>query len=103
MCVIAGATGEVGSPVDFLAMSNYGCYGGSPTDKLGYQPSGTAASGVLLSGFRAQMGAGFEKISLELHEFGALVNRHWRTSGEPGAFGAGASTCASSACRRLRV
>ena len=29
------ATGEVGSPVDFLAMSNYGCYGGAPTDKLG--------------------------------------------------------------------
>jgi len=34
------------------------------------------------------MGAGFEKIALELHEFGALVNRHWRTSSEPGAFGA---------------
>jgi hypothetical protein len=82
------ATGEVGSPVNFLAMSNYGCYGGSPTDKLGYQPSGTTASGILLSRFREKLGAGYENVTLELHEFGTLVNRHWRSSMEPGAFGA---------------
>ncbi len=82
------ATGEIGSPVNFLAMSNYGCYSGSPTYKLGYQPSATAVSGALLSSWRELLGRGFENVTLELHEFGALVNRFWRTSGEPGAFGA---------------
>ena len=82
------ATGTIGSPVDFLAMSNYGSYSGAPTNKLGYQPSATAASGMLLKSFRAQLGVGFEHVNLELHEFGALVNRHWRMSSEPGAFGA---------------
>jgi hypothetical protein len=55
---------------------------------MGYQPSATAASGVLLSQLRTQLGTGFEHATLELHEFGALVNRHWRASNEPGAFGA---------------
>jgi hypothetical protein len=45
---------------------------------MGYQPSATAASGVLLSQLRTQLGTGFEHATLELHEFGALVNRHWR-------------------------
>ena len=82
------ATGKIGSPVDFLALSNYGCYSGSPTYKLGYQPSATAVSGALLSSWRELLGPGFEHTTLELHEFGALVNRFWRTSSEPGAFGA---------------
>jgi hypothetical protein len=82
------ATGEAGSPVDFLAMSNYVCYGDAPTHKMGYQLSATAASGVMLSQLRTQLGTGFEHATLELHEFGALINRHWRVSNELGAFGA---------------
>ena len=58
------ATGAVGSPVDFLGLSNYGSYGGAPVNKVGYQPGGTAASGVLLSQLRTQLGAGFEHATL---------------------------------------
>merc|ERR1719272_2479745 len=28
------------------------------------------------------------QVRLELHEYGCLINRHWRVSSEPGAFGA---------------
>ena len=80
------ATGRPGSPLDFIAMSSYGI--GAP-GKEGYAPDGIIrASGALMSKWRALLGPRRAHLRLELHEFGCLINRHWRVSTEPGAFGA---------------
>lgn len=88
------ATGDVGSPVDFLALSTYGMWGAAPVYKAGYGPFATAAAARLLARWRDRLVSASSgrinasAVSLEMHEFGTWVNRFWRPSQEPGAFGA---------------
>lgn len=79
------ATGRTGgSPIDFMALSSYGI--GAP-GKEGYAPAVIRENGALMSKWRESFSRP-QHVRLELHEFGCLINKHWRHSSEPGAFGA---------------
>lgn len=87
------ATGEKGSPVDFVAISSYGMYwmGGKfdhpDAAAHGYSPDVLRLHVDLLKRLRA-CSPRFKEISLEIQEHGTLFNKDEKISPEPGAFGA---------------
>ncbi|AKJ63685.1 GH39 family glycosyl hydrolase [Kiritimatiella glycovorans] len=87
------ATGEIGSPADFAAVSSYGMYwmGGEFDHPLaaayGYHPDTLRLHADLLKRLRATSPR-FADIPIEVHEHGTLMNKNNTVSYEPGAFGA---------------
>ena len=87
------ATGKVGSPVDFVAISSYGMYwmGGKfdhpDAARYGYYPDTLGIHVDFLKRLRA-CSPRFAGIPLEIQEHGTLFNKEDTISYEPGAFGA---------------
>jgi hypothetical protein len=86
------ATGEIGSPVDFIAVSSYGMYwmGGvfdhPDAAAHGYSPDVLRVHADFLKRLRA-LSPRFAGIPVEIQEHGTLFNKEEVSSPEPGSFG----------------
>jgi hypothetical protein len=86
------ATGETGSPVDFISISCYGVYWmGRPYEhpaipRAGYNPSTLRLAAHLMRSWR-NIHPRFADLPISVQEHGMLVNKAAENTSEPGAFG----------------